>query len=64
LALKQYLINVTSVTNNYWQQQCLWVVVSKRIEQNAKALGLTHVINTQSASSQILCDTLQALSCS
>ncbi len=64
LALKQYLTNVTSVTNNYWQQQCLWVVVSKRIEQNAKALGLTHVINTQSASSQILCDTLQALSCS
>jgi len=64
LALIKYLTSANGDTENYWQQQCLWVVVSERIEQNAKALGLTRVINTHSASSQILCDTLQALSCS
>jgi len=62
LALLKYLASATDNTDNYWKTQCLWVVVSERIEQNAKALGLTHVINTQSASSQILCDTLQEFS--
>jgi uroporphyrinogen-III synthase len=51
-------------TDNYWQSQCLWVVVSDRIEKSAKALGLIRIVNTHSASSQILCNTLQALSCS
>ena len=63
LALIKYLTGATENTNNYWKTQCLWVVVSERIEQNAKKSGLTRVINTQSASSQILCDMLQALSC-
>jgi len=64
LALIKYLSGATDNTNNYWQTQCLWVVVSKRIEQNAKDLGLTRVMNTHSASSQILCETLQEISCS
>lgn len=64
LALIEYLASTTDNTDNYWKTQCLWVVVSQRIEDNAKTLGLTRVINTQSANSQILCDTLQALSCS
>jgi len=64
LALIKYLASATDNTDNYWQTQCLWVVVSQRIEQNAKALGLTRVMNTHSASSQILCETLQKLSCS
>lgn len=50
--------------DEYWQFQCLWVVVSERLEKNAKALGLTHVINARGASSKTLCDTLQALPCS
>jgi len=62
LAIIKYLTSATDDTDNYWKTQCLWVVVSERIEQNAKALGLTHVINTQSASSQILCDALQEFS--
>jgi len=64
LALIKYLANATDNTDNYWQTECLWVVVSQRIEQNAKALGLTRVMNTHSASSQILCETLQKISCS
>lgn len=64
IALLKYLASATNNTDNYWQSQCLWVVVSDRIEKNAKALGLTRVINTHGASSQILCNALQALSCS
>ncbi|PKG84903.1 uroporphyrinogen-III synthase [Colwellia sp. 75C3] len=67
VTLVKYLAHITDNTDNtdnYWQSQCLWVVVSDRIEKNAKALGLTQVINTHSASSTVLCNTLQALSCS
>lgn len=64
LALVKYLAAATDSTDNYWQCQCLWLVVSNRIEKNAKDLGLTRVINSHSASSKILSDTLQALSCS
>jgi uroporphyrinogen-III synthase len=63
LALIKYLVGATDNTNNYWQTQCLWVVVSERIAQNAKNLGLTRVMNTHSASSQIICETLQKISC-
>jgi|GEM_PF-162432 len=70
VTLVKYLAHVTNNTENtdnignYWQSQCLWIVVSDRIEKNAKALGLTQVINTHSASSKVLCNILQALSCS
>lgn len=64
LAIVKYLASATTSTDNYWQSRCIWLVVSDRIEKNAKALGLTQVINTHSASSQILCNTLRALSCS
>jgi len=64
LALIKYLASTTENTDNYWQTQCLWLVVSDRIEKNAKALGLTRVINAHSASSQRLCETLQKISCS
>lgn len=64
IALLKYLASATNDIDDYWQSQCLWVVVSDRIEKNAKDLGLTRVVNTHSASSQILCNTLQALSCS
>ena len=58
LTLVKYLTSITEDTDKYWQCQCLWVVVSDRIEKNAKALDLTRVLNTHSASSQILSDTL------
>jgi uroporphyrinogen-III synthase len=64
LALIKYLASTTENTDNYWKTQCLWLVVSDRIEKSAKALGLTRVINSHSASSQILYETLQKISCS
>lgn len=63
IALTKYLVSATDNTDNYWQTQCLWIVVSDRIEENAKTLGLTRVINTHSARSQILCNTLRDISC-
>ena len=62
LALVKYLASATDNRDNYWQCQCLWLVVSERIEKNAKALGLSQVINSHSANSQIIFETLQALS--
>lgn len=61
-ALIKYLESTT--TNKYWKTQCLWLVVSNRIENSARTLGITHIVNTHSANSQKLCDTLQELSCS
>ena len=63
LALYEYLTNATNTTDSYWKTQCRWVVVSERIEKNAIALGLKRVINARSASSKILCNTLNELSC-
>ena len=62
LALVKYF--ESTANGNYWKTQCLWLVVSTRIEENAKALGLTHIVNTYSANSQRLSNTLQELSCS
>ncbi|ALO33324.1 uroporphyrinogen-III synthase [Colwellia sp. MT41] len=62
LALVKYLVSTSDNADNYWQCQCLWLVVSDRIERNAQTLGLTRVINSHSASAQILSETLQTLS--
>jgi len=34
---------------SYWQKQCLWIVASQRIADNAKALGLEKIINANGA---------------
>ncbi len=62
--LKHLMNNATNSLDSYWKTQCLWVVVSERIANNAKTFGLQRVINTHSASSQIICDMLQDIACS
>ncbi len=37
-----------------WQANCLWVVASARIADNAKALGLTNIVNAQGANDQAI----------
>ena len=49
--------------DNYWQKQCLWIVVSERIANTARTLGLQWIINAQSANSQKICSTIQDLTC-
>lgn len=46
---------------NYWQHDCLWLVVSSRIEHNAKAMGLHTVVNSHGANTLILANALEAL---
>lgn len=39
---------------SYWQQTCIWVVASKRIEENARALGLVNIVCAEGASDQAI----------
>ncbi|MBU2893497.1 uroporphyrinogen-III synthase [Colwellia sp. D2M02] len=55
------LIDDNDEQNNFWREQCVWVVVSQRIADNAKHLGLRQVINSQGANSQKICDALKQL---
>ncbi len=45
--------------NKYWQNTCLWIVASVRIEQHAKTLGLNNVICAGGASDDAIMATLQ-----
>lgn len=47
------------IENNYWQNTCLWIVASHRIEQHAKTLGLNNVICAGGASDDVIMATLQ-----
>jgi uroporphyrinogen-III synthase len=46
---------------DYWQHNCVWLVVSSRIENNAKAMGLKNVINSHGANTLRLAEALKAL---
>lgn len=46
---------------DYWRNQCLWVVVSQRIADNARQLGLQHVITSDGANEQAITATLRQL---
>jgi len=46
---------------DYWQHDCLWLVVSSRIEDNARAIGLKKVVNSHSANTVKLANTIKSL---
>lgn len=48
----------------YWRNQCLWVVTSQRVNDNAKQLGLTHVVISDGANEKKITATLQQHLCS
>ena len=58
-ALLKRVVNLIDITNNYWQNTCLWIVASERIAQTALKMGLKQVINTNGASDQAIIKTLQ-----
>jgi len=39
---------------SHWQQNCLWVVASRRIAERAKALGLINIVNAKGANDQAI----------
>jgi len=61
MALLAFIQDDKGKLSNYWQLDCLWLVVSSRIENNAKAIGLQKVVNSHSANTEILAETLKKL---
>ena len=49
-AILQSIVQLINLSDEYWQTDCYWLVASERIAQNAKALGLKRVINSNGAS--------------
>lgn len=57
-ALLKRVVNLINITDNYWQNTCLWLVASERIAQSALQLGLQNVVNTHGANNQSIITTL------
>tara|TARA_R110000737_G_scaffold16123_6_gene33219 strand:+ start:3715 stop:4464 length:750 start_codon:yes stop_codon:yes gene_type:complete len=51
-ALLEFVVNLISDSDSYWQEQCLWIVASERIANNAKNRGISRVINANGASNK------------
>jgi len=49
--------------STYWRNQCLWVVTSQRVNDNAKQLGLTRVVISDGANEKKVTATLQQHLC-
>jgi len=48
-ALLKSVVQLTTSSDNYWQNICIWVVASERIAQQAREFGLINVINANGA---------------
>lgn len=57
-ALLKRVVELIDITDNYWQNTCLWLVVSERIAQTAQQLGLKNIVNANSANNQSILSTL------
>jgi uroporphyrinogen-III synthase len=53
-ALLEHLAKLIKNSDSYWQKNCLWIVASQRIANNAKQLDLSHVINANGASDEAI----------
>ncbi len=57
-ALLERVVNLIDISDNFWQNTCLWLVASERIKQNAEQLGIKNLINCHGASDQAITTTL------
>jgi uroporphyrinogen-III synthase len=48
------MLNLTKNNNHYWQKECLWLVASQRIAEQAKLQGVMNVLNTQGANDEAI----------
>ncbi|MFD2165736.1 uroporphyrinogen-III synthase [Thalassotalea euphylliae] len=60
-ALLESVVQLTESGDNFWQNTCLWLVVSERIAKNAKQAGIKNVLCSQGASNQAILDALKNL---
>jgi uroporphyrinogen-III synthase len=56
--LLKRVVDLIDITDNYWQNTCLWLVVSERIAQSALKMGLKNVVNSNGANNQLIITTL------
>jgi uroporphyrinogen-III synthase len=56
--LLKRVVDLIDITDNYWQNTCLWLVVSERIAQSAQKMGLKNVVNSNGANNQLIITTL------
>ena len=61
LIVTHHALNKSPQLVNYWQNQCLWLVASKRIKQHAKQLGLSNVIVSNGANETAMLEALNSL---
>tara|TARA_R110000737_G_scaffold136339_1_gene167225 strand:+ start:208 stop:957 length:750 start_codon:yes stop_codon:yes gene_type:complete len=53
-ALLEFIVNLINDSDSYWQEQCLWLVASNRIANNAKNMGIKRIMNTNGANSKAI----------
>jgi uroporphyrinogen-III synthase len=56
--LLKRVVELIDVSDNYWQNTCLWLVISERIAQTAQQLGFKNIVNAHSANNQTIISTL------
>ena len=56
--LLKRVVELIDVNDNYWQNTCLWLVISERIAQTAQQLGFKNIVNAHSANNQTIISTL------
>ena len=56
----EFIVNLINDEDRYWQEQCLWIVASQRIADNAKKMGIVRVINANGANTTAI---ISALDC-
>ena len=60
-ALLESVVQLTDNDDNFWQNTCLWLVVSERIARNAKQLGLKRIVCSNGANDQAILSALTQL---
>lgn len=56
--LLKRVVDLIDITDNYWQNTCLWLVVSERIAKSAKKMGLNNIVNSYGADNESIITTL------
>jgi uroporphyrinogen-III synthase len=60
-ALLQSIVHLIDNSEGYWKNDCLWIVASGRIADNAKTLGIKNIINAEGASDKIMAQVLSTV---
>lgn len=57
-ALLEFIVNLISQSDTYWKEDCIWIVASSRIANNAEKVGLKRVMNAHGANKKAITSAL------